>query len=329
MLDCQFEQTSYDRLNLDCPQGLPGLFDSVSYVAVHVLPWVALAIVLLLIAKGGVFVVEQQTKAIVERFGRFKRAADPGLNFKIPIVDRIAAIQELRIEQLMVRAETKTKDNVFVSVTIAVQNRVLADKAADSWYQLDDPDAQIKSLVLDVVRAKVPNMSLDDVFEKKSEIAEEVAATLAAKMLAYGYEIEGVMVTEIDPASDVKEAMNAIQTQQRLQVAATAKGEANKILVVKNAEAEAESKRLQGEGIAAQRTAIATGLKDAVKMVAEASGVNPQEVLMTVMLTQYLDTMKEIGVSSGSKVILLPHSPAGMGDLMSQIRDSMIASKEA
>jgi regulator of protease activity HflC (stomatin/prohibitin superfamily) len=209
-----------------------------------------------------------------------------------------------------------------------VQYRIIADKAMESWYQLEDDKAQIQAFVLDVVRAKVPNMELDHVFEKKDDVAQAVKAELTEKMLEFGFEISSALVTDVDPAANVKAAMNEIQTQRRLQEAASAKGEAEKILTVKNAEAEAESKRLQGEGIAKQRTAIAQGLKDSVKMVADAAGVNPSEVLQTVLLTQYFDTMKEIGVSAGSKVILVPHSAGGMNDVATQIRDSMVIAEE-
>ena len=235
-------------------------------------PGFLLFVVIAALLYGSFFIVQQQSRAIIERFGRYHRTAMPGLRIKIPLVDRIVARRWLRIEQMIVTVDTKTKDNVFVKVLVAVQYRIIADKAMESWYQLEDDKAQIQAFVLDVVRAKVPNMELDHVFEKKDEVAQAVKAELTEKMSEFGFEISSALVTDVDPAANVKAAMNEIQTQRRLQEAASAKGEAEKILTVKNAEADAESKRLQGEGIAKQRTAIAQGLRDSVKMVADAAG---------------------------------------------------------
>ncbi|MDE1937486.1 MAG: SPFH domain-containing protein, partial [Alphaproteobacteria bacterium] len=221
-------------------------------------------------------------------------------------------------------------DNVFVKVLVAVQYRVLAGSEANSYYGLQDHQEQIKSYVLDVVRAKVPRMNLDEVFEKKDDIGTAVKTELDVSMKVYGFEIPNALVTDVNPADNVKAAMNEIQTQQRLQVAAAAKGEANKILVVKNAEAEAESKRLQGEGIAKQRRAIVDGLRESIAAFTDkVSSVNEHEVLNLVLLTQYFDTLKEIGVSAGSKVILTPHAPGGMTDISSQLRTAIISSNEA
>lgn len=325
-------QAQGQNIALNCPDmavnSVGSIFDPIIN-SLHFIPWIIGLFLIYLIARSGFYVVKQQSRTIIERLGKFYLSAEPGLHFKIPIIDRIVTTMWLRIEQLALVVETKTKDNVFVKVHVAVQNRVIAEHASDAWYQLENENEQVSSYVFDIVRAQIPTMELDHVFEKKDDIANAVMQTLQEQMQRFGYEIISVLVTDIEPEADVKAAMNEIQTQQRLQIAAQAKGEANKILAIKNAEAEAESKRLQGVGIASQRTAIATGLKEAVKMVAEASGVDPKEVLMTVMLTQYLDTMKEIGVSAGSKVILLPHSPSGMADVSEQIRHAIITGAEA
>jgi regulator of protease activity HflC (stomatin/prohibitin superfamily) len=201
---------------------------------------------------------------------------------------------------------------------------------ADSYYKLQDHVEQIKSFVLDVVRAKVPKMTLDEVFEKKDDVGLAVKSELDASMKIYGFEIPNALVTDVNPADNVKAAMNDIQTQQRLQIAAAAKGEANKILVIKNAEAEAESKRLQGEGIAKERRAIIDGLRESIAAFTDQiGGVSAPEVLKLVLLTQYFDTMKDIGVSAGSKVILMPHSPGGMNDIAEQLQTAIIAGNEA
>src|ERR1700749_3643614 len=279
---------------------------------------------------GSFFTVQQQSRAIVERFGKFVRTARPGLNFKMPYVESIVQRVTLRVQQLIVEVETKTLDNVFVKLFVAVQFRVVEGSEADSYYKLQDHIEQIKSYVLDVVRAKVPKMNLDEVFERKDDVGAAVKSELDVSMKQYGFEIPNALVTDVNPADNVKAAMNDIQTQQRLQVAAAAKGEANKILVVKNAEGEAESKRLQGEGIAQQRRAIIDGLRESIAAFADKIGsVNEHEVLNLVLLTQYFDTMKDIGISSGSKVILSPHSPAGMSDLIEQLRAAIITGNEA
>jgi regulator of protease activity HflC (stomatin/prohibitin superfamily) len=292
--------------------------------------FVIVAFLILTIVLGSFFTVQQQSAAIVERFGKYVRTARPGLNFKTPYIESVVQRVSLRVQQLMVEVETKTQDNVFVKLLVAVQYRVADGSEADSYYKLQDHVDQIKSYVLDVVRAKVPKMTLDEVFEKKDDVGASVKSELDISMKQYGFEIPNALVTDVNPADNVKAAMNDIQTQQRLQVAAAAKGEANKILVVKNAEAEAESKRLQGEGIAQQRRAIIDGLRESIAAFTDKVGtVNEHEVLNLVLLTQYFDTMKEIGVSSGSKVILVPHSPSGMTEITEQLRTAIITGNEA
>jgi regulator of protease activity HflC (stomatin/prohibitin superfamily) len=278
---------------------------------------------------SGLYVVHQQTKKIVERLGRFHKIAEPGLHFKWPIIDRIVWTVQMRVQQLGVTVETKTRDNVFVKIPVAVQYRAVPERAADTYYQLANDTQQLTSYVLDVVRAKVPTLALDEVFEKKDDIAKAVKEHLDETMRGYGWEVISALVTDVDPAENVKAAMNDIQAQTRLQVAAQAKGEANKVLTVKNAEAEAESKRLQGEGIANQRKAIVEGLKESVKQFQEATGVPPGEVMKLVLMTQYFDTMKEIGVSSGSKVILMPHSPGAVSDIANQLSQAIITGEES
>jgi regulator of protease activity HflC (stomatin/prohibitin superfamily) len=304
---------------------MTGVLDVLSFVF-----WSVIILLAVIAVFSGFFTVQQQSRSIVERFGRYVRTAKPGLNFKIPYIEYVVQRVSLRVQQLPVEVETKTLDNVFVKLFVAVQFRVIEGSEADSYYKLQDHVEQIKSYVLDVVRAKVPKMNLDEVFEKKDDVGLAVKTELDVSMKIYGFEIPNALVTDVNPADNVKSAMNEIQTQQRLQVAAAAKGEANKILVVKNAEAEAESKRLQGEGIAKQRRAIIDGLRESISAFTEKVGtVSEQEALKLVLLTQYFDTVKEIGVSSGSKVILLPHVPGGMADISEQIRTAIMTGNEA
>ncbi len=278
---------------------------------------------------SGLFTVRQQTSAIVERFGKFKRIAGAGLNFKIPLIDRIAGRISLRVQQLDVRVETKTKDNVFVFVIVSVQYFVIPDKVVDAFYRLQNADSQITSYVYDVVRARVPSITLDNVFETKDEIAQAVKTELEQIMDDFGYGIVKTLVTDIDPDAKVKASMNEINAAQRLRVAAVEQAEADKLRVVKAAEAEAESKALQGKGIADQRTAIVNGLKASVaEFQNSVEGTSAQDVMNLVLMTQYFDTLKDVGLSSNSNTIMIPHSPAGMQDLSEQLRNAMITANE-
>jgi regulator of protease activity HflC (stomatin/prohibitin superfamily) len=261
------------------------------------MPWVVLVIVLILLMTG-LFTVKQQTIAIVERFGRFKKASKAGLNFKIPLIDQIAGRVNLRVQQLDVQVETKTKDNVFVFVIVSVQYFVPAEKAVDAFYKLQNPQEQITAYVFDTVRARVPAVNLDQLFEMKDDIATAVKAELDSVMDDFGYAIVKALVTDINPDEKVKVSMNEINAAQRLREAAIQQAEADKIRVVKAAEGEAESKALQGQGIANQRKAIIEGLKESVENFSSAvNGVNSQDVMNLVMMTQYFDTIKELGMS--------------------------------
>lgn len=277
----------------------------------------------------GLFTVKQQTAAVIQRFGKFARVALPGLNFKIPFVETVAGRVNLRVQQLDVRVETKTKDNVFVHVVVSVQYYVLPDKVYDAFYRLADEDTQITAFVFDVVRARVPTLDLDDVFEKKDEIAIAVKGELTEVMDDFGYGILKTLVTDIDPDAKVKEAMNEINSAQRLRFAASEKGEAERILRVKSAEAEAQSKALQGRGIADQRKAIIEGLKESVEDFQKGvPGSSASDVMNLVLMTQYFDTLKEIGASSATNTILIPHSPGHLVDLAGQLRDAMITAEQ-
>lgn len=275
------------------------------------------------------FTVSQQTAAVVERFGKLKKIATAGLNFKIPFIDRVAGRISLRVQQLDVKIETKTKDDVFLFALVSVQYLVLPERIEDAFYKLQDPQAQITSYVFDTVRAQVPLVKLDDVFAAKDDIAQAVKKELEHVMDDFGYGIVGSLVTDIDPDHKVKESMNEINAAQRLRVAAVEQAEADKIRVVKAAEAEAESKALSGVGIAKQRQAIVDGLRESVSDFQEkVIDVSSKEVMDLVMLTQYYDTLKDVGANSKSNTILIPHSPPNEGDLASKIRDAVIIGNE-
>jgi len=289
--------------------------------------FVVVPVILFFLLISAVFTVEQQTVAIIERFGKFVRMAKPGLNFRIPFIDRIAGRVTLRIQQLDVKAETKTKDNVFVTVIVSVQYFILPEKVYEAFYKLNNPGQQINSYVFDTIRARVPKITLDELFEKKEEIAMAVKEELNETMIDFGFEILNSLVTDIEPDQKVKDAMNEINAAQRLRVAASEKGEAEKIIKVKAAEADAESKALQGKGIADQRKAIIEGLTDSVDGFQKSiPGSSPQDVMNLVLMTQYFDTLKEIGADSKTNTLLIPHGPGGMHDLAGQLREAMITS---
>jgi len=276
------------------------------------------------------FTVEQQSAALVQKLGKFSRVAEAGLHVKLPFVENVAGYVNLRVQQLDTKVETKTQDNVFVHVMVSVQYYVLREKIFEAFYKLDDPTKQIRSFVFDVVRARVPKIVLDDVFEKKDDIADAVKEELSEVMSDFGYGILKALVTDIDPDAKVKEAMNEINAAQRLRVAATEKGEAEKILKVKAAQAEAEAKALSGKGIADQRRAIIDGLRESVDEFQKSiPGASPQDVMNVVLMTQYFDMLKELGASSQNNTILVPHSPSTVSDLAAQIRDSMLVARAA
>ncbi len=281
----------------------------------------------ILLVLSGLFMVKQQSVAVIERFGRFIAVRSAGLHIKIPIIDRIVGRVSLRILQLDVIVETKTKDDVFVKLKVSVQYRVIPEKAFDAFYKLDYPQDQITSYVFDVVRAVVPKMKLDDVFEKKDEIANAVKGELNDAMITYGYDIIKALVTDIDPAAEVKTAMNRINAAEREKVAAQYEGDAARILIVEKAKAEAESKRLQGQGIAYQRREIARGLEESVDML-NGVGINSQEASALIVVTQHYDTLQSIGEETNSNLILLPNSPQAGSDMLNNMVASFTASNQ-
>ena len=286
-----------------------------------------LSILFILLLFGTFFIVKQQSAAVVERFGKFVSIRHSGLQIKIPVIDRVAGRLSLRIQQLDVVVETKTKDDVFVKVKVSVQYKVIKDKVYDAFYKLDFPQDQITSYVFDVVRAEVPKMILDDVFEKKDDIAIAVKGELNDAMQNYGFDIIKTLVTDIDPDAQVKESMNRINASEREKVAAQFEGDAQRILIVERAKAEAESKRLQGQGIADQRREIARGLEDSVKVL-NGVDINSQEASALIVVTQHYDTLQAIGADANSNLILLPNSPQAGSDMLNNMIASFSASSQ-
>ena len=274
-----------------------------------------------------VFIVKQQTAVIIETFGRFTSVRNAGIQFKIPFIQRKSGIISLKIQQLDVIVETKTKDDVFVKLKISVQYVVLKDKVYEAFYKLEHPSDQITSYVFDVVRAEVPKMKLDDVFVKKDDIAIAVKSELQESMIEYGYDIIKTLVTDIDPDEQVKNAMNRINASEREKIAAQFEGDAARILIVEKARAEAESKRLQGQGIADQRREIARGLEESVEVLNKV-GINSQEASALIVVTQHYDTLQSVGEHTASNLILLPNSPSSANDMLTNMVASFTASNQ-
>ncbi|MCP4803684.1 SPFH domain-containing protein [Flavobacteriaceae bacterium] len=281
----------------------------------------------LLIIISAFFIVKQQTAVIVERFGKFQSIRQSGLQIKIPLVDRISGRLSLKIQQLDVIIETKTLDDVFVRLKVSVQYKVIKDRVYDAFYKLDYPHDQITSYVFDVVRAEVPKMKLDDVFVKKDDIALAVKAELNDAMSGYGFDIIKTLVTDIDPDAQVKQAMNRINASEREKIAAQFEGDAARILIVEKAKAEAESKRLQGQGIADQRREIARGLEESVEVLNKV-GINSQEASALIVVTQHYDTLQSIGGETNSNLILLPNSPQAGSNMLNDMVASFTASNQ-
>ncbi len=281
---------------------------------------IVIGVLILLLLFKSVVIVTEQTAVVIERLGRFHRVAISGISFLIPFIDRKASVQNLRVSQLDVIVETKTKDNVFVNIKVSAQYKVIRAKVKDAYYSLDNPRGQISSYVFDIVRAEVPKLELDDVFSKKDDIATAVRQNIAEIMDDYGYEIIKTLLTDIDPDAKVKESMNRINAAKRDREAALEEAEGKKIKIIKEAEAEAESKRLSGEGIARQRLEIVRGFKESVVDFQDSlKEVTHDEVMQFVLMTQYFDTINNIGANSKNSSILLPHSPGAIKDFQQQM----------
>ena len=291
---------------------------------IYLVPIIFFGLVILI---SSFFIVKQQTAAVIERFGRYQSIRHSGLQRKIPLVDRIAGKLSLKIQQLDVIVETKTLDDVFVRLKVSVQYMVIKEKVYDAFYKLDYPHEQITSYVFDVVRAEVPKMKLDDVFVRKDDIAIAVKSELNDAMMDYGYDIIKTLVTDIDPDAQVKAAMNRINASEREKIAAQYEGDAQRILIVEKAKAEAESKRLQGQGIADQRREIARGLEESVEVLNRV-GINSQEASALIVVTQHYDTLQSIGEETNSNLILLPNSPQAGSDMLNNMVASFTASNQ-
>lgn len=274
--------------------------------------------------RSGWVIVRQQQTAVIERLGKFQRAAAPGFHLKIPFLDQVSGRVNLKVQQLDVKVETKTLDDVFVHLKVSVQYQVVKNNVYSAYYELEDPKTQITSYVFDVVRAEVPKLKLDAVFARKDDIAVAIKTELTEAMEGYGYYIVKALVTDIDPDAQVKISMNRINAAEREKTAAQYEADAERIKIVAIAQAEAESKKLQGQGIADQRREIAKGLEDSVEALNKV-GINSQEASALIVVTQHYDTLQAMGASNKSNLILLPNTPSNASDMMNQMISSFSA----
>lgn len=280
-------------------------------------------IFLLSVFFGCFFTVEQANAAVIERFGKFETIGTSGLNFKAPFVDKVAHIVNLKIQQFDINVEAKTQDGTFVTMPLSIQFKVLPLKVKEAIYNISKPLTQIQALAHNVILGHVPSLKLDEVYSQQSLIGADILKALNDQMEDYGYEVVKVLINDVIPSAEVKESMNAVQAAQRSQLAATAQGEANRITLVAKAQAEKQSKILQGEGIAGERQAIIEGLKKSVEDLAAATGVDAQDAMNMVVLTQYFDTLAKVAGSNNSNTILLPHSPSAIPAFLDEIRNAI------
>jgi regulator of protease activity HflC (stomatin/prohibitin superfamily) len=293
------------------------------------LPFAIPIIFILVLIFTSVMIIPERSSWVIQRLGKFNRISTPGFKLKIPFIESVASKENLRIQQLDVDVETKTLDDVFVNLKISVQYRIIDNKVYEAFYELEDPHAQIASYIFDEVRAEVPKLSLDNVFSKKDDIALAVRDNISSQMEKYGYKIVKTLITDINPDELVKDSMNKINAATRDKEAAVQEAEAEKIRIVKRAEAEADSKRLSGEGIAQQRLEIVRGFKESVEDFQKAlQEVDPQEIMQFVLMTQYFDTLTAIGANDNNNTVLVPHSPGGMKDFQQQIIEGTLIGKK-
>jgi regulator of protease activity HflC (stomatin/prohibitin superfamily) len=293
------------------------------------LPFAIPIIFILVLIFTSVMIIPERSSWVIQRFGKFNRISNPGFKLKIPFIESVASKENLRIQQLDVDVETKTLDDVFVNLKISVQYRIIDNKVYEAFYELEDPHGQIASYIFDEVRAEVPKLSLDNVFSKKDDIALAVRDNISSQMEKYGYKIVKTLITDINPDELVKDSMNKINAATRDKEAAVQEAEAEKIRIVKRAEAEADSKRLSGEGIAQQRLEIVRGFKESVEDFQKAlQEVDPQEIMQFVLMTQYFDTLTAIGANDNNNTVLVPHSPGGMKDFQQQIIEGTLIGKK-
>lgn len=271
--------------------------------------------------------VEQSDVAIVESCGKYKQSAKAGCLCLVPCKDSVAGVLSLRVQDHNCVVESKTKDNVFVYVKLSIQYSVLPDRVEKAFYTLQAPISQIESYVFNSIRGQIPLVDIDELFSMRSEIAERLKKDVDDQMDKYGFDILTVLITDIDPAKSVKDAMNQIQLYQRMRSAATDKAEAQKMQAIKAAEADAEAKRLSGVGLAEQRKAIVAGLQSSIENFQEGvQELSSEDVMSLLLLNQYFDTLKDVASSCSSSTLFLSHT-GGLDAVAAQMTQGIIKRK--
>ena len=287
-----------------------------------------IVVIVLAVLCASIFIVPQQQAYIIERFGKYNKVQFAGIHAKIPFVDRISTKTNMRVSQLNVQLETKTLDNVFVTVVASTQFRVNPENVATAYYELRDPAGQLRSYMEDALRSAIPALSLDDAFARKDDVAFDVQKTVGTEMARFGFTVVKTLITAIDPSPQVKSAMDSINAAQREKEATRQRAEAQRIQIETQAAAEAEKTRLQGEGQANYRREIASGIVDQIKSL-QAVGMNIGDVNNVVLFNQYLDVLRSLSESNNSKTVVLPAStPGGYQDMYSQITQAMVTANE-
>ncbi len=288
-----------------------------------------LAILVLVLVFMGAFTVGQQEAVIVQRLGKFQKVARAGLHFIIPFVDIRVGRVNLRIRELDIPGQFKTRDNVFVDIMIRVQYSILPERVADAYYKLTAPEQQITAFVLNTVRGEVAKMELREIFEHQDSVGDAVNQQLSLRMAEFGFEIHNSLVNEIQPASEVVRSLNAVMASENAKKAAQNEGEAHKLKTVLQAEADAEAKRLQGEGIAKQREAIVGGLSVSVESLKKAMpNADANDLMRLVLMNQYFDALRDISSGDKTKVIFVPTAPNSMNSYADQLMQGMMMAQE-
>jgi regulator of protease activity HflC (stomatin/prohibitin superfamily) len=286
-----------------------------------------LVLFVLVVLAGMSFTVQSGNAAVVERFGKFNRVGHAGLNLKLPFIERKFEIS-LKVQQVDLKMETKTKDNVFVAIPVSVQYSISPLKIFEAVYTMANPKGQMESIVNNILLGHIPSMEFDEVYSSQPQIAMWVKSELDKEMAPVGYTINRVLVTDIVPSAAVRDAMDNINIANRNQVSAKAQGEADRIKVVAAANAQAEAKQLQGQGIANERIAIAKGFKEAIDMIKESANMPGEDAYAMLLFTNWTDMLSAVGTSQNSTVVFVPSGPSGLLDFQQQMMNVAAFSKK-
>jgi len=272
-------------------------------------------------------IVPQNHVAVVEFLGKYQRTLSAGLNFVIPILERVSVQVNLAIRNFLFELDAVSKDKVQVRLKSNLIYAVSVGKVTQYWYELTDPKQTIASFVENYVRSFVATQTHEELLEKREEISAYLVQHLNEKFMAWGIIIHGYQLMDIVFPTVITDAMSRVVASQRLREAAMNEAEATKVRVVKEAEAEKESRVLLGEGVAGERQAIIDGLKRSIDDMKGIPGLNTHEVMNLIVMSQYFDTVKAIGMSQNSKVMFIDPAPEGANNMLQQLSAALEANK--